>query len=437
MNRDTVLLERPDLLLNKKIYICGAGIYGHYTLKLLRMIEIYPIAFIDKDNSKVGMKIDDIPVLSYEDAAGRSKKDKDMLLILSSAAQTGNMMQTLGITGFEGEDVYSLFALFFCVYFNREVLFKNSEEVRKKCDNFYEMWKFRWGDLASAYQGDLAYNAVIKLMMCGENVPVLIDQPGKVGSHTIEYTLENEGINYLRFHGLSYKLDLDCPDLKKEFRQYLRGLRKIKIITLVREPISKDFGHFFQKISVSEKDFIWFCKGLMEENLTQSFYNYLSVVTPLDFTKRGRKYYTSKAFCHIDYIGQTNPYGANWGFFDDEFKGFWGVDLLDYPFNIEKGYEVIREDNLEILVLRLDKLNNLEKEIGDFLGIDRKIDLVNGNVGDQKDYGRVYKELMHEIQLPKEYIDYYYKNNKYTEHFFSEEEMEKYRKKWEHKDVII
>ena len=429
MNKDTYLLEHPNLLLEKKIYLCGAGYDGRYTLKLLRMQEIYPVAFADSAEVKVGTEIDGLTVLSFDEIAEKSKVDNDMLLVVSSAAQTASIIDSLTNAGVECQDIYSLFALFFSVYFHRHSIFNGREDLGKKCTVFFDLWKNKKANLQAVGQGDLAYKCMLELMM-SNNTPVLIDQPGKVGSHTIKYTLESEKIDYIHFHGFSYSLDIDCPENKKWLRAYLRELPKIKIITLIREPISKDFGHFFQKISIAERDFIWLCKGLMEDNLEKSFFNYLSVVTPLDFTDEGRDKFTKQSYCHIDYIGQSNPYGANWGFFEDEFKGFWGVDLLDYDFDITKGYSVIHQDNLEILVLRLDKLNTLEDELGKFLELETPLKLVNGNIAEKKDYGRAYKELMQEIVLPKAYVDYYYDNNKYTNHFFSADEREAFRKKW-------
>lgn len=202
------------------------------------------------------------------------------------------------------------------------------------------------------------------------------------------------------------------------------------MITLVREPISKDIGHFFQKIDMELPDAGWIIKGLLEKNFQQSFLNYLSVVSPFDFTEHNKKQeFTKRLICHIDTIGQRNPNGALWGWFDEELKTNLGIDILNEEFDIEKGYSIVECGNIELLIIKLEKLNSLEAVIGEFIG-NEKFKILNDNEAESKSYKYIYRKFKEEVVLPQEYVDFYYKNNPYTNHFYDEKERAEYYAKW-------
>lgn len=77
----------------------------------------------------------------------------------------------------------------------------------------------------------------------------------------------------------------------------------------------------------------------------------------------------------------------------------------------------------------MEKLNSLEEEIGKFIENDN-FKLVNTNVASQKVYKYAYEEFKNNIRFPKEYIDFYYKDNKKFDFFYSKGDKEKYYKKW-------
>jgi hypothetical protein len=127
----------------------------------------------------------------------------------------------------------------------------------------------------------------------------------------------------------------------------------------------------------------------------------------------------------------NNPdYGHQFNWFDNEIKAVLGIDVYKHPFNREKGYSIIKQDNIEVLVLKLEKLNTLESVIGEFVGVS-DFKLVNINEANSKPVKYLYKNVRESIKLPRKIFDFYYKDNPRMNHFYTKEEQAEFLKKWE------
>lgn len=71
----------------------------------------------------------------------------------------------------------------------------------------------------------------------------------------------------------------------------------------------------------------------------------------------------------------------NW--FDEELKELCDVDVYSHPFDKDKGYSIINENGVEILLLKTEKLSNLTDVIKDFANI-QQFELLNENIGEKK-----------------------------------------------------
>ena len=82
-----------------------------------------------------------------------------------------------------------------------------------------------------------------------------------------------------------------------------------------------------------------------------------------------------------------------------------------------------------MLVIKLE-LENYQKEkaIAEFFQVE-SLPLVEVNKGEQADYGPTYKEFVRSIRLPVGYIEEMYQS-KYAKHFYSDEEIDRFRKRW-------
>ena len=80
-------------------------------------------------------------------------------------------------------------------------------------------------------------------------------------------------------------------------------------------------------------------------------------------------------------------------------------------------------------MIKTEKLNECQEVIGKFVEAD-DFKLVNENVGARKPYKFAYDEIKKSFTIPEHIINFYYKGNKAMDHFYTEEEKERFIKKW-------
>ena len=260
----------------------------------------------------------------------------------------------------------------------------------------------------------------IKKEIKNNNEIILIYQMGKVGSKSIEQSLRdlNLKIPIYHLHFLSpnrvrrkiidqkeKNLEIDksikiAKILWKEITQNKITNKKWKIITLVREPISRNISAFFQGI---------------EERFPNFYQDYYS--GSLDIEKL------------IDEFLNKYPHDSTLLWLDEELKFVFDIDVFSCPFPRSKGYTTFHKDNIDVLLIRSENLNQcFQESFSEFLNID-DIFLNRQNIGSEKKYAEIYKKFRETITLSESYINRMYKS-KYTKHFYSEKEITEFRKNW-------
>lgn len=239
--------------------------------------------------------------------------------------------------------------------------------------------------------------------------PIVIYQMGKVGSTTIYNALKKNGVkNVFIVHRMNpkhihevnkmRKRRLDVSDIIgiKIKELFIDKGKKVKIITPVREPISRNISAFFQNLEVhtrSKKK-----KTEITDIINDFFENYPHR-TPLDW-------------------------------FDKEWKEVFNIDIYKYDFDKNKGYSIYKYKNFDLLVFKSELLDkDKEKLISDFLGV-RNLKLVRKNIGEQKNYANLYKKFRKEINIPEHY-SYNIHNSKYVNHFYDKKEIEKIKSEYQ------
>lgn len=115
--------------------------------------------------------------------------------------------------------------------------------------------------------------------------------------------------------------------------------------------------------------------------------------------------------------------------FEEELKEVCGIDVFGHSFDREKGYSIIEECGVKILLIKTEKLSQMTGVIREFTG-NYQFRLLNTNIGQNKEYAHIYEKVKSALVLPDEYIDFYYKGNSQMNHFYTEKEQEYLRKKW-------
>lgn len=275
----------------------------------------------------------------------------------------------------------------------------------------------------SPYYGDIIIDK--------DHAPIVVYIVGKVGSKTVTESIYNlENIPYSIYHvqqlspeiineteefvsKASFNSAKQIQEFNIKFSNFLLNHFddfKWKVITLTRDPLAIALSMVFEFLDVGVLD---------------NFYPELYKDGKLDSTFEN----FSKAF-HLNCFKQT-MYVQNW--FDVELKKMFGIDVYDYPFDKEKGYSIIKERNIELLIIRSEDLNKCFRAASkEFLGLDI-VNMINNNVGDEKYYSDVYKFVKDKFELKKAYADDIYfskKDFKYLKHFYTNEEVDKFIDKW-------
>ena len=116
-------------------------------------------------------------------------------------------------------------------------------------------------------------------------------------------------------------------------------------------------------------------------------------------------------------------------YFDDEVKAVFGIDIFASEFPRDKGYQILHGKNADLLLIRLDDLNQCaEQAFKDFLFID-DFRLLQTNVGGNKVYAPLYNEFKRKICVPQDYMDQMY-TSRYARHFYNQDELQKLTRKW-------
>jgi len=260
---------------------------------------------------------------------------------------------------------------------------------------------------------------------------VIIYQMGKVGSSSIYFTLKDfyKLPNVMHMHHMNPKylepikawhtenryryLPRHLLESEGFYHAYKKGKinKNIQIVTLVRDPIAVYISSIFQNMDQVYYDYVGKDKKIKQKELTAYIISTLGDETA---QSQGR------------FFNWYN-YFMNW--FDNELKEIFGIDIYKKKFDNSKGYQILSRDNIKALVLKVETLNQSNREaFSEFLQI-QDFDLQNTNIGEDKKYGQCYRLLLDNIIIPEAILKKVY-THKLVKHFYTEKEVEKFKVKW-------
>ncbi|WP_458627287.1 putative capsular polysaccharide synthesis family protein [Winogradskyella sp. PC D3.3] len=184
----------------------------------------------------------------------------------------------------------------------------------------------------------------------------------------------------------------------------------LKLITVIREPVSRNISLFFQWIDFEEKHDVYVFKS---RNNNYPF----EITTPKNDLSKLYDFFYNKFVIdsHLEWL-------------NSELKDVFDMDVLLSIFNKEKGYSILEKGNISLLVLKIENITEtFDKSMIDFFG--EEIELISANEASSKSINNVYKDFKTNISLPTEYINRIY-NSDYVKHFYTEVEIERFKNKW-------
>jgi hypothetical protein len=234
--------------------------------------------------------------------------------------------------------------------------------------------------------------------------PLLSFQMGKVGSSTIKDTIEMD----YRVHHMHTKFEME-PTLAHIRRS--NSIGKIDIVTATRDPIGREISVFFQNLTAPE-----FPYGVSNRKMA------------LELGAKGLIPY----FKNMLESGGADT--TDW--FDIHFKTSTGINVYDYSFEPEKGWQIIETDDYKILVVRFEDIKrNYLDAINAFVeprfGTPNRYQRIRPfNVSENKWYSELMKEFKINITFNKKNIDQAY-SSKYSMHFYTSKEIETMKSKYQ------
>ena len=232
---------------------------------------------------------------------------------------------------------------------------------------------------------------------------------GKVGSMSIDKAIAsrifyrtNFHVHFLTANGLKKHKEFNQTDSGYELATIIEQARRsepgrrLKVITVVRDPLSRDISDLFQNYKIYLGDHNDSGMGL------QKMLNYF------------------KQFDHA--------YGLEW--LDEEIKGYLNIDVYAHLFDPAQGYQIIHDKNCDLLVFRLEDLNKMfEKAMLEFTGLPNWKLEKEVNTGEDKSYAELYSAFKKEVVISDEVIKKIY-DSKFFKHFYTDSEKRGYIKKW-------
>lgn len=418
MINDFCIIKDINLLKTCNVVLYGASSTGKKVLSLLRQAKIDVLAFCD--TSPKECVIDGVTVITPQEL--KDKYDgKDLLIIITSTyiAEIFEILISLELQ--KDNKIITYHALYFAIDSNYDSdIFPYGFAERYLAQKRFESVVIEQSYLQITRELDFTH----LLEIANSEQPILVYQPGKVGSKTIYNSLQRMNIPVVHLHRLAWNENLwkhDFHNCKESYEYYLKQIKskKIKIITAVREPISRDLSNFMHNLA----DGRWMTYGYMRRNLNETFESVID------------NYYVDKKMEHstyswLDLSWNQGLYGQMFEWFDYELKDVFGIDVFEYPFDKERGYQIIEKDNIEVLIYKLEKLPLLENVFCEFLNV-AEFRLKSDNVASEKSYRYLYNEFKKHLQIPVSYLELYYKGNSRMDHFYTWEEKKAFQEKWE------
>jgi hypothetical protein len=225
--------------------------------------------------------------------------------------------------------------------------------------------------------------------------PVIVYQMGKVASASIYRSL---GQIYpgVVLHTHTFGPNDSNWQIRRIYEHCVLESNPLKIISPIREPISRNLSAFFQNFERDTGVSFRNSKHSLPE-LQELFLNNYQHRIPLEW-------------------------------FDKNIKANFDIDVYAVPFP-ECGIATYQNNNIQLLIFRSELDDAIKNSaIQEFLGLP-DFKMKARNIGATKSYASAYLQLSKSMILPVDYTNEMC-SSKYFNHFYSKEFIEETRRKW-------
>lgn len=364
----------------KRFVIWGAGEKGKELGKCM-YAHTKKVEFVDNDQTKWGDYCG-IRIHSPEEILDGGEGCA-IVLSTDNLKVQNSILEQIKRMGLQKLDIYTWYAV-------RSVLFFMEDDDISKAD--YRNRVQKQNELMEVQ----SKQRMLEQMMMAQTVDraVFVYQSKKVGSRAVALSADTAGVFGFHVHNFRFLETKKC--FIREMIKNVSG----KVISIVREPIARQISLLWQYWGITGKDYFYLARENFNslESIENRFYAIPNGEDEFEW-----------------YLG--------------EFREILGINVYDYPFDREKGYSMIEKDGISLLLLKMEKLDDLERVIGDFIGAG-EFKLIRANTAGGKKYKYAYENYLENVKIPFHFYEHYYSDNQYMDHFYSEEEKMGFYQKW-------
>lgn len=250
---------------------------------------------------------------------------------------------------------------------------------------------------------------------------LLVHQMGRAGSMTVVNSLRTAGFSAPVFH--THWLN---PETVRGRLSRLKHLpeRRHPLNIRVSYRISQTLAH--EGVGSRDWTLVTVFREPVARNISAFFLGLRGYVEDLD---RRVALGTLDDSCLLEVFLKDFPHHLPLTWFDREVRDVFGCDVYAAPFPVERGYKVLRSGQVNLLLVKLEKLNSCYREaFTEFLGVsvDR---LVNTHRGENDPLRSLYERFTRTVVMPNDYLDRMYSSD-FARHLYSAAELDGFRARW-------
>lgn len=384
MIKDLEMLYNITPLFEKELIIWGAGYDGSTILEDIIQMRAgkHGITVCDSDWSKWGGEVCDIEIISpftLEEYLKNSDLNNIIICIMVQDLKLQDeILKEIKEMGLGEPDIYTSFGVRCGIYYGLKSPYINMEfRQRKITENMTHLKQMR----SAIYNKTFEYLAYLPLH---NDEIIMVYQPEDAGCCSMYASIKQYGRNVLDIRPLQNVKYIDVEIQK------LLDLKSGKIISLVKEPISSAMSYMWDNIS------LYGAHGSIPD------------IREIEDSCFGK--------------GSKNVQ-LEW--YTDQMQKLFGINVLTCPFNREKGYQVIKSGNIELLLVKTERLDELISIIGEFLGI-QDFQFYKTNIRERRYCRFAYEQYVNQFLLSYEKVDSIFREDPFVRHFYTEAECESF-----------
>lgn len=389
-----------DIYRNKKVVIFGVTKFSIKFLKLLRYANIDVVAFCSFDSETIGKQIKNVVLDDEEVIVDLPVISLKQLIKLYFSEPT---VIQLGVDKDEELSIIKAFEElkiqnFISQYQNLSVInhLLKLYDILKIWPKDKNLFSLVHKNCVSVHE----FSQFFSFLTTNKN-PVFLIMPPKTGNHSVIEAMEHAKIP----HYISKNYHTPQIYSKEVFSSIINT--NIKIITAVRDPIAQVVSLFFQ--------------------LNNSFNGIVTLLptASIDFYENLQEHFDS----YIKYYDSDDSFPPY--FIPNFFHQFNNnvFNIMDFPFDKEAGYSIIKYNCLDIFVYQLEKLNGIYPKFFDWISSPNE-KIIKANTADNKIIAKAYKEFLDNFTISRDFFEKCY-DNPVMKHFYSQSDIDAFKTRWE------